>query len=174
MKLTYRRTFSQFADNYLSGYYSAGAQTLRRVAYGPLLMVVGSLLVVAGRNPQSFILWRWLLTLGGLTGLVYGLFVTLRPFLDLALVYLRRDQYLAIETGRISLTLGPEALLVDEAGGALEVPYKDIDTIKYRSDGAWIITKSDHLIAIPAADLIEGDSDAFLAQLDLILNPPEE
>lgn len=173
MKLSYRRTFSQFADNYLSTYYT-GAQTLRRVAYGPLLMVVGSILVVAGRNPQTFILLRWLLALAGLAGLLYGLFLTLRPFIDLALVYLRRAEFLGPEGSQVTLELGQSALRVDEASGTLEVPYSDIQAVQYRARGAWIITQSDHLIPIPTADLTAGDADTFLAALDLILNPPEE
>lgn len=171
MKLTYRRTFSQFADSYLATHYSAGVQTLRRMALGPLLMVAGALVLFAGR--PLFWLWRGLLILVGLAVLLYGLFLTLRPFIDLALVYLRRDEFLGPEGQPVTLELAGEGLRLTEAGAPLDIPYADIQSVQHRAGGAWLITKSQHLISIPA-ELTEGDLDAFLAALDRILHPPED
>lgn len=172
MKLAYRRTFSQFADSYLATHYSAGVQTFRRLAAGPLLMVAGALVFFLGR-PPLFWLGRAALILVGLALLLYGLFLALRPFIDLGLVYLRRDEFLGPEGQPVTLELADHGLRLTEAGAPLDVPYTDIQVIQHRARGAWIITKSDHLISIPS-ELTEGDLSAFLAALDRILHPPED
>lgn len=173
MKLSYRRTFSQFADSHLASHYSMGSQTLRRVALGPFIMLLGALVLFIGRRPSLFWLLRGAFILAGLVVLLYGLFLALRPFIDLALVYLRRDEFLGPEGQPVTLELLPEALRVTDGDTQADIPFKDILAVKYRAAGAWVITRSDHLIAIPA-DLTEGDADAFLAALDAVLNPPEE
>jgi hypothetical protein len=173
MRLSYRRTFSQFADSHLASHYAIGRDTLRRIALGPLAMLAGALIFFIGRRPALFWLLRGLFVLLGLAVLLYGLFLALRPFIDLALVYLRREDFLGPEGQPVSLELLPEALRVTDGDTQADIPFKDILAVKYRAAGAWIITKSDYLIAIPA-DLTEGDADAFLAALDAILNPPEE
>ena len=72
MQIKYRRTFSQFIDNYLASYYSAGVQTFRRIVGGPLTIAVGVSLINFGRRPNSLGFVSALLWIIGLVFLSQG------------------------------------------------------------------------------------------------------
>src|SRR3990172_6619449 len=95
MKVSYRPTFDQFADNYLSTYYSGGVRLLQRTAGGPALIVIGAMAMVWASGQVSFWLLRYPLLLFGLLVTLYGLSYTLRRLFNLLLVWLRRKELFA-------------------------------------------------------------------------------
>ena len=174
MEIAYRRTFSQFVDNYLASYYSAGVQTFQRIAGGPALVFFGILAIIFARPVAGF--WGvvlWLLALG-LIG--YGAAWTLRPFLSIGLVWLRRDEFLGAEGAvvRMRVNVDADTLEVEEPDGAFAVPLTDILAIQHRAESAWILTQSDHMLFVPRHGLLSGDQDAFIAEIERILDAKEQ
>src|SRR3970282_2984020 len=88
MKVSYRPTFDQFADNYLFTHSSGGVRVLQRTAGGPALIVIGAMAMVWASGQVSFWLLRYPSLLFGLLVALYGLSYTLRPLFNLLLVWL--------------------------------------------------------------------------------------
>jgi len=173
MKVSYRPTFSQFADNYLATYYSGGVQTLRRVGGGPLIMLLGALLIIYAGNRVSFWLLRYPLIFIGLAIALYGLSVALGPLFNIFLVWLRRKQLFENKKSLTTLELKARHLHVDQSGERVKVPLDHIQTIQHRSESSWILTRSGTLLYIPRAGLVSGDHDQFVQALEEKLTPPE-
>jgi hypothetical protein len=173
-KIAYRRTFAQFADTYLTTYYAAGFRIIVRSAGGPFLMFLGAVFYIFSRNPNLPWLARIPLFIIGVGMFAYGLYFALRPFIDLALVYLRRDEFLGAEGQTIEIEIRAEALYASLPEGDFEIPFSNILTVQHRSDSAWIITRTDQILQVPREDLLEGDHDAFVERLYQIVNPPKE
>ncbi len=174
MRLSYRRTFSQFADSYLATYYSSGVQTIRRRAAGPFYALIGGLLIVFGNNPAMSLLFRVLLYVAGVALVLYGLGYTLLPFFNLFLVWLRREEFLGPEGTPISLEIKAGQLIVREGKNSTKIPIKQIKTVQQRSDSSWLLTESDQLIAIPRHGLLSGDHDKFIEAVESALSPKKK
>ena len=173
MKVSYRPTFAQFADNYLATYYSGGVQTLRRVAGGPLVMFLGTLIMVLtfDRTPAWFL--RLLAALLGLYVFWRGLAFTLGPLFNVFLVYLRREQLFGAHTPLTTLQLRGKSLSIEQNGEAARIPVNHIQSIQHRADSTWLLTYSDQMLYIPRQGLESGDHDRFVARLEALLAPPE-
>lgn len=174
MKLSYRPTFDQFADNYLSTYYSGGVRTLQRAAGGPAMILLGAIAaILIGERIQT----AWLrlpLTLIALATVVYGLSYTVRPLFNVFLVWLRRKELFEGKKARTTLELKGNFLLVDQSGESIKLPLSQIQSVQHRSVSTWILTLADVLIYIPRTGLLSGDHDKFVAALEKKLAPPEE
>lgn len=167
MKIKYQPTFSHFADNYLTSYYSAGVQTFRRVAGGPLLIWIGSSLLFS-INENSFYKFS------GFLIALYGLIYTLKPAFQIFLVWLRKDKIL--EQHPISLELDKEhqTIIIDDQQEKFILPLTEINSIQHRSQNTWLLTSSDQMISIPRHNLLEGDHNTFLEALEKILDENEQ
>jgi hypothetical protein len=176
VKVSYQPTYDQFADNYLSTYYSGGVRTLQRAAGGPLLIIVGALLAIWVSRNVDFWLLSWPLIIGCLYIALRGLSLTLRPLFNLLLVWLRRHEQFESPDATTTIELRGEALFVEQNKEKIKVPLEEILSVLHRSSNTWIVTKSDSLIYIPRADLISGDHDDFVEALEAKLAPedPEE
>jgi hypothetical protein len=175
MKLSYKRTFSQFVDNYLASYYSAGIRIFQRLAGGPILIFFGILISSFARRIESGF-FRAAVWITGLAALLYGAFYLLRPAIQLFLVWLRRDQFLGEEGGEIVLEVDPaeQLLTITDPEGQHQLPFKEIRSIQFRSNSSWILTIQDQLIYIPRGDLTSGDHDAFIQTITDILDKNEQ
>jgi len=176
MEIAYRRRFSQFVDNYLASYYSAGVQTFQRIAGGPLLVFFGSLAIIFARQDGPGVALRVVLWLLALVLIGYGAAWMLRPFVNIGLVWLRRAEFLGPEGALVRLRLNTEAdrIEVQEPDGDFAVPLKDILAIQHRAESAWIVTRSDHMLFVPRRHLVSGDQDAFIAAIERILDEKEQ
>lgn len=175
MRIEYRRTFSQFVDNYLSKYYSTGTNTFYHLAGGPSLILVGILTVNYTRG-ISIPFFRGLFWLAGFSAAAYGILYTLLPLINIFLVWLRREDFLGPEGALISLELDTEdqIIKITDPEGNMELAFTEILRIQHRSDSAWIVTKSDQVISIPRENLLSGDHDAFISALEKILEENEQ
>jgi len=174
MKISYRPTFDQFADNYLSTYYSGGVRTLQRAAGGPAMIVLGAIaIILIGDRVQSGWL-QVLLTFVALATVLYGLSYTVRPLFNVFLVWLRRKQLFEGKKAITSIELKGELLAVDQSGEKVKLPLAQIQSVQHRSVSTWILTHSDILIYIPREGLLTGDHDKFIAALEKKLTPPGE
>ncbi len=173
MKLSYQPTYDQFADNYLSTYYSGGVRTLQRAAGGPFLIVIGALLAIWASRNISFWLLSWPVIIGGLYVAFRGLSLTLRPLFNLLLVWLRRHEQFESPEATTTLELRGDALMVEQNKDKIKVPLEEILSVLHRSTNTWIVTKSDNLIYIPRTGLISGDHDEFVQALETKLAPEE-
>lgn len=174
MKLSYRPTFDQFTDNYLSTYYSGGVRTLQRVAGGPAIIILGALALVL-ISERVLIGWlRVLLTMVALATVLYGLSYTLRPLFNVFLVWLRRGQLFEGKKALTTLELKGNFLHVDQSGEKVKLPMPQIQSIQHRSMSTWILTHSDVLIYIPHKGLLSGNHDKFMAALREKLAPEDE
>lgn len=174
MKVSYRPTFDQFADNYLSTYYSGGVRVLQRAAGGPLLITLGALSMVWVSQWVSFWLFRYPLYLVGIAVTLYGVAFTLRPLFNLFLVWLRRKELFEGEHALTSVELQDNALHVDQGGETLRLPLEKIQSVQHRSTNTWILTSSDNMIYIPRHGLVSGDHDKFVGALEAKLEPVDE
>ena len=176
MQIKYHRTFSQFVDNYLASYFSAGVQTFRRIAGGPIIIAVGVSLINFGRRPSTLVFFSILLWLIGLPLALYGLAYTLRPVFNIFLVWLRREEFLGQDDAVITLMLDEkkEIFTVHDSEGELTITFEDIQSIQHRSDSAWILTKSDHMISIPRDNLLSANQDEFIETIERILDENEQ
>lgn len=166
MRVVYRPTFSQFVDSYLATHFSGGVQTARRLVGGPLVLLLGALTIIAANAWMAASILRLLIIALALFFALYGLFLTLLPIINIALVWLRRDQILGGEDARTVLELGKDHLLIIENNDAVRLPLRKIKSIQHRSQGTWILTEEDFLISIPREGLLEGDHDAFVYALE--------
>lgn len=173
MKVTYRPTFDQFADNYLSTYYGGGVRVLQRAAGGPLLITLGAISLVW--VSQTFSAWwlRFPLYLVGITVTLYGVAYTLRPLFNLFLVWLRRKQLFEGKHATTTIELKNGALHLDQGGEKVRLPLAHIQSIQHRSTNTWILTHSDNMIYIPRHELLAGDHDKFVRALEAKLQPAE-
>lgn len=176
MKISYRPTFDQFADNYLSTYYSGGVRVLQRAAGGPLLIMLGALSMVWVSERVGFWLLRFPLLLGGIAIALYGLAFTLRPFFNLFLVWLRRKELFEGRSALTTIELKGEVLYVQQGSEDLKLPLSQIRSVQHRSTNTWILTQSDNLIYVPREGLTSGEHDKFVEALEEKLAPenPED
>lgn len=174
MRIEFRRTFSQFVDNYIASYFGTPGQTFIRLTGGPLLIVSGAFLIIYTRTAD---IWSGLIFIINLTAVIlilYGLFYLFRPVLNIFLVWLRRDQFLGPADAVMTLELLDENLRVHEGADPFDLPIDQILAVQRRAKSAWIITKSDNLVYFPLEDLLSGDADAFMDALDAVIAPDEE
>lgn len=174
MKVAYKPNYDQFADNYLATYYSGGVRVLQKAAGGPVLIVLGGLIMIWTSSWVDFVLLRYPLLLLGLAVSLYGLSYTLRPLFNLFLVWLRREQLFEGKQALTTLELKGNALLVTQGKESFKLPLEQIQSVQHRSTNTWILTHSDNLIYIPRAGLLEGSHDKFVAALENKLAPDEE
>ncbi|MQC26280.1 MAG: hypothetical protein DWG76_02370 [Chloroflexi bacterium] len=173
MRLSYRPTFAHFTDNYLATHFSSGVQTLRRLAGGPILIVAGSLLIIAARTWMAS-LWLRLLSIGlGVLLIVIGAFVFAMPLINIFLVWLRRDQLFGDEQSVTTIELLAGHLKITERGETVKLPLAQIQSVQHRAASTWILTRSDTLIYVPRQNLLSGDHDQFIAALEEKIAPPE-
>jgi hypothetical protein len=174
MKISYQPTYQQFADNYLATYYSGGVQTLRRVAGGPLVMFLGTLVIILVFDRTA----SWWLRLPALLLGLYifwrGLSYALGPLFNVFLVWLRREQLYAEGAPATTLELRGSNLHVEQNGEQVRVPVKHIQSIQHRAESTWLLTFSDQMLYIPRAGLLSGDHDRFVARLEELLAPKDE
>lgn len=166
MRIAYRPTFSQFVDSYLATHFSSGVKTARRLAGGPIVLLLGALVMIAANAWIAATLSRLMITIIGLLVALYGLFLTLLPVINIFLVWLRRDQLLGGQDALTVLELRKTQLVITENGETVELPLQRIKSVQHRNQGTWILTEGDFLISIPRKDLHEGDHDAFVYALE--------
>lgn len=173
MKVSYKPTFEQFSDNYLATYYSGGVKTLQRVAGGPLVMFLATLIPVLAFERTTFWWLRIPAVLAGIYIFWRGLSYTLGPLFNVFLVWLRREQLY----GKAALTmleLRGEKLHIEQNGEQVSFPVKHIQSIQHRAESTWLLTFSDQMLYVPRFDLLSGDHDKFVAKLEGLLTPQEE
>jgi hypothetical protein len=173
MRIAYRPTFAQFADNYLATHYSGGVQTLRRLAGGPVLVILGVIAIVLASAHIAVIWLRLPIFLVATILILAGLRYTLLPLFNLFLVWLRRDEVLGGEGAIVVIELKRENLLISERGRVARLPLESIRSIQHRTESTWILTDADHLVSLPRQDLISGDHDAFIEALEKALEAEE-
>jgi hypothetical protein len=174
MRLAYRPTFNQFTDNYLATHYSSGVQTLRRIAGGPALILIGALLLIAARAWVASV-WLRIPAYGvGFLLIFFGIFLAAMPLVNILLVWLRREQLFGPEQPPTVLELQRGHLKVTERGESVRLPLGQIQSVQHRAASTWILTKTDSLIDIPREHLVEGDHDAFIMALEEKIAPPAE
>ena len=88
------------------------------------------------------------------------------PIFNIFLLWLRRDDLLGDPPSPTILDLKESHLDITQGQESLELPLKQIKSIQRRSQGAWLLTESDHLISVPRQGLLEGDYDAFMTTLE--------
>jgi len=174
MRISYRRTFALFVDNYLATYFGTPGQTFLRILGGPLLIVLAALLAIYTRSAGAAGWVKLLLNLAAVAMFLYGLVYMLRPGLNLLLVWLRREQVLGPEDAPVSISLAADHLQVDDGREPFDVPLEQVLAVQRRARSAWIITKTDNLLYFPFEDLLEGDPDAFLEALEAAIAPDDE
>ncbi|MEX1247211.1 MAG: hypothetical protein WEA61_01910 [Anaerolineales bacterium] len=174
MRVSYRPTFDQFADNYLATYYSGGVRVLQRAAGGPLLIMLGALSMVWVNTWVNFWLLRFPLLMVGLVVALYGLSLTLRPLFNLFLVWLRRRELFEGENAFTAIELKGEFLDVSQGKENLKLPLSQIQSVQHRSTNTWILTHSDSMIYVPREGLLSGSHDEFVGALEDKLMPKEE
>jgi len=173
MKVSYRPTFDEFADNYLSTYYSGGVRVLQRAAGGPALIIASALSMMWFSREVEFWLLQVPLLLLGLLVALYGLYLTLRPLLNLLLVWLRRKQLFESQDAITTLELKGGFLHVTQGKEQVKLPLDQIQSVQHRSTSTWILTHSDNLIYLPREGLISGKHDSFVQSLEKKLAPKE-
>ena len=166
MKVSYRPTFDQFADNYLSTYYSGGVRVLQRTAGGPALIVIGAMAMVWASGQVSFWLLRYPSLIFGLLVALYGLSYTLRPLFNLLLVWLRRKELFAGKAAITTLEIKGKFLHVNQGKDQVKLPLDQILTVQHRSTSTWILTASDNLVYLPREGLLSGQHDKFVQALE--------
>lgn len=174
MKISYLPTFDQFADNYLSTYYSGGVQTLQRAIGGPVVIVVGALIIVLANASIPFWLFRYALFLLGIAAILIGLRYTLGPLFNLFLVWVRRDELYGKGGKLTTLELKEGTLLVAQGDETVEFPLSKVLSVQHRSTNTWILTQGDNLIYVPRDGLTSGEHDKFVQLLEEKLAPPLE
>ena len=164
-KVSYHPTFEQFADNYLSTYYSGGVKVLRRIAGGPAMIVTGALAVIFAFDRLGNWLLRGPVILVGFVLALYGLFFTLGPLFNIFLVWLRREELFG-EKALTTLELTGRDLVVNQNGHEASIPIRRVQSIQHREASTWILTFSDSMIFVPRAGLLSGDHDQFVQALE--------
>ncbi len=160
-------TLSDLIESYLTTHYSGGVQTMRRLAGGPVILLLGALTIIAVNAwVVAYFLRALLILVGGLFAL-YGLWLTLTPVLNMFLLWLRRDELLGDQP--TILEIKDDRLLLIQGDESLELPLAQIKSLQHRAHGTWLLTESDHLISIPRDGLLEGDHDAFVNALEVAM-----
>jgi hypothetical protein len=174
MRVSYRPSYAQFAENYLATHYSGGVGTLQRIAGGPSTILAGALLAfaLAPRIASGF--FRGLFILIGILLILAGLFYTFQPLINLFLVRLRREQLFGENVGATIIELSDQSLIVTEGEETLKLPIDQIKSIQHRAESTWLLTHGDYLIFVPREGLLEGDHDSFITELEKLLEPDEE
>lgn len=173
MRVSYHPTFAHFAEDYLATHYSAGIQTFRRLAGGPILIALGALLIIFANARVASGWLRIPLWLLASLLILFGLLYALAPLFNLFLVWLRRDQVLGGEGAIVTLEIKGSQLIITERGEKAKLPLERIKSVQHRSTGTWILTDADQLISLPREGLLSGDHDAFVDRLDELLAPDE-
>lgn len=162
-------------DNYIASYYSAGVQTFSRAFGGPLMVMAGIIILAVVRKPGMGVFLSAGAWAGGAALLAAGTLRTLRPWIDLGLVWLRREEFLgADEAISVELDTQAETLILQDTERVLTFPLSEIRSIQHRTNSAWILTQSDQLVYIPRHDLLDGDHDAFMGAIEAILDANEQ
>lgn len=174
MKITYRPTFDQFADNYLSTFYSGGVRVLQRTLGGPAMIIVGAIGMVWVNRNIDFWLFKYPLMLAGLALALYGLSYTLRPLFNLFLVWLRRKELFESKGAITTLDLRGNTLFVNQGKVDVKLTMDQILSVQHRSTSTWILTRSDNLVYLPREGLLSGSHDKFVAALVEKMTPEEE
>lgn len=174
MRLDYRRTYSQFVDNYLATYFSSGVQLARRLLGGPALIILGTVLLnnLAATDFSAFI--RIALQVVGYLFIFIGAGYALLPAFNIFLVWLRREQFFGADGVKVTLRLYKTKLRIMENGEEVVIPLDNIISVQRRAKSAWVLTKPDHMIYIPSEGLTTGDYDEFVDALDEAIKKDEE
>lgn len=167
MRIAFQPSLSDLIESYLTTHYSGGVQTMRRLAGGPVILLLGALTIIAVNAWVISSFLRVVLIIVGLLFALYGLVLTLTPVLNMFLLWLRRDELLGDQP--TILELKDHHILLIQGDETLELPLKQIKSIQHRSHGTWLLTASDHLISIPRAGLLEGDHDAFVNAVEVAM-----
>ena len=174
MRLSFQRTFIQFSENYLATHYSGGIRSLSRFVGGPFLIVVGAIFMINSNRQIDSSLLRGIITIFSVSLILYGLWITLRPLINLSLVWLRRDILFSTENAYVELEIIGDILKVKEGDETIELPIEKIMSIQLRSESSWILTEGDYLISIPREGIDKGDHEEFITALEEIRFPDEE
>jgi hypothetical protein len=98
----------------------------------------------------------------------------LRPWFEIFLVWLRRDEFLGEEGAHITVELFDDKLRVSEDKDTFDVPLENVLHVQRRAASTWIVTQPDNLLFIPNENLLSGDHDAFVDALEELLAEDEE
>lgn len=174
MKVSFIPSFDEFADNYLSTYFSGGVRTLQRAAGGPVMILLGSLAALWVSERVGFWLLRYPLMWAGIALALYGLYFTLLPLINLLFVWLRRAELFGNEAVKITLELKGGALHIRQGKDSVRLGMDQILSVLHRSHNTWIVTSSDTLVYVPRVGLLSGDHDQFIEALVKTLTPDED
>ena len=167
IKIKYQPTFSHFIDNYLTSYYSAGVQTFRRIAGGPLLIWIGSSILFSSSQISFYKYFGFIVTL-------YGLIYAIKPILQICLVWLRKDKFLDQNPVSLELDKEHQTIIIEDQKGKFTLPLSEINSIQHRSQNTWLLTTSDQMISIPRHNLLEGTHNTFIEAVEKILDDNEK
>jgi hypothetical protein len=174
MKIQFQRTYAEFSENYLATHYSGGVNSLTRLLGGPAIMV-GSALLFVFLNPRiENAFFRGLILVLTIIAVLFGLFRTLAPLLNLFLVWLRRDSLFSNNQSQVEIELDREVLNITEGEESYELDVHKILSIQHRTASTWLLTEGDVLISIPREGVTMGDHEALIAALEEILFQEEE
>ena len=174
MRIAFQRTFNQFSEDYLATHYSGGVNTMSRLVGGPVIIFAGALIIIwANESVPSNVLRAIIYILAALL-MLYGVFRTIQPLINVFLVWLRRDLIFSPENAAVSMQLVGETLAITEGAEELDLPLEQIKSSQHRTESTWILTQGDHLIAIPREGIVEGDHDEFVAALEELFYAEEE
>ena len=174
MRLSFQRTFNQFSENYLATHYSGGVRSLTRFVGGPFLIVIGAIFIINSSRQIDSSLLKGIIAVFSSALILYGLWQTLQPLINLLLVWVRRDILFSAENAYVELEIVGDILKVKEGNEKIELPIEKIKSIQLRSESSWILTEGDYLISIPREGIDEGDHEKFITTLDKIRFPDEE
>ena len=167
MRIAFQPSLSDLIESYLATHYSGGVQTMRRLAGGPVILLLGALTIIAVNAWVVSTFLRILLIALGFLFALYGLWLTLTPVFNMFLLWLRRDELLGDQP--TILELKDDRLMLIQGDESLELPLDQIKSIQHRGHGTWLLTAGDHLISIPREGLLEGDHDAFINALEVAM-----
>ena len=170
MKVEYKRTFAQFADNYITSYYSSGIQPIFRLLGGPILILIGvRVFGFLSSEPNPFLVI--LIWIAGIFLMLFGGGLALQPFLQLFVIWIRREEHIGKDGEIVTIEFHPEsgALTISESEGKLELHINDLKSIQYRADSTWLLTQSDNMIFIPRSGLTSGDHDLLIETIESMI-----
>ncbi len=174
MQISFQRTFAQFSEDYLATHYSGGVSSLGRLAGGPLLIVIGTLIANASRAQFESAFALTLAFAISISFILWGAIQTLKPLFNLFLVWLRREAMFSGENAKVEMEITGEILKITEGKENIELPIDQIKSIQHRSQSTWILTEGDYLIAIPREGIRRGNHEDFISALEEIKYPDEE
>lgn len=176
MEIVYKQSFAHFVDNYLATYFSSGVKTFQRTGGGPVLMLVALIINLRARNPETWMFFQIIFWILSIYLFFKGLSLTIKPVIDIFLVWLRKDSILEDNLPlKIELDSENEQIHVSNPEKEpLQLPLSEIRSIQHRSTSSWILTNSDLLIFIPRTGLISGDHDEFMQAVESILDKNEQ